>query len=303
MNNKYIIKKNTIYIFWHTFLYEGYEEKFEIIINRQLSILIESKIIFYAKDIYVTASMEGISLIKNLILRKDSERFLTKFKFFEIRKPYHEGYTLSKIKEISDKKISLNEKGLILYFHTKGSSPHPNFQLDPIESWTRCMEFFNISRWENCINILQKYYTCGCEMWSLGYSSDMSQSDIFFSQIQREYWHYSGNFWWARMDYVSKFLHHPDSFSKGNFYIDRKMAEYWILSSIEASTSKLEHYPLHFTGKKYKRGIVNGYIDLYPFKYYASGSQQPSPTLKKINFNGELGQPYVFRYLKTIYIS
>ena len=81
MKNKYLIKqkKEPIYIFWHTFLCEGYEEKFEQIINRQLSLLIDSKIINYAKDIYVTASSEGISLIKNSIIKKDAERFLEKF--------------------------------------------------------------------------------------------------------------------------------------------------------------------------------------------------------------------------------
>tara|TARA_B100000242_G_C42985314_1_gene457338 strand:- start:97 stop:1080 length:984 start_codon:yes stop_codon:yes gene_type:complete len=287
-------RKEPIYIFWHTFLIQGCEDKFIQIIKRQLFVLNSSTIINNVQEINITTSPLGLSFIKESIINLGLNHFLPKFKFFLIKDNYHEGVTLSKIKEISDQKISQNEKGLVLYFHTKGSSPHPYFQQDPIDSWTRMMEFFCISSWQKCIKILEKYFTCGCEMWSLGSNNDLNQINILSTKIKREFWHYSGNFWWARMDYIANYLNHPSFFFSENFQTDRKLSEYWILSSIGLKTTKLDHYPLHFTGQKYKRGIVHHYFDLYPFRYYSSGGQKPTPKLKKILFSGEVGQPYIF---------
>ena len=97
--------KNPIYIFWHTYLADGYEEKFIQIISRQLSKLISSKILNYAKEINVIASPKGISLIKKSIYLKEANHFLPKFKFSEIKVPYHEGVTLCKIKEGKHKRL------------------------------------------------------------------------------------------------------------------------------------------------------------------------------------------------------
>jgi len=291
-----IIKKNNknpIYIFWHTYLADGYEERFVQIISRQLSKLISSEILNYAKEINVIASPKGISLIKKSILMKEANHFLPKFKFSEFKVPYHEGVTLSKIKEISDQEISKNIEGTVLYFHTKGSSYHPYYQLDPIDSWTKMMEYFNIILWKKCIKVLEKYYTCGCEIWSLADDVKKKEIETLSEKFKREYWHYSGNFWWARMDYIARLLQPPVFFFKNNFNQDRRLSEFWILSSIGLKTSPLNHYPLHFTGQKYKRGVVHHYLDCYPFKYYSSGGQKPCPKLKKIFFSGEVGFPYV----------
>lgn len=233
-------------------------------------------------------------MIKELIFILGLNNFLPKIKFSLIKIPYHEGVTLKKIKEISDKKFAQNQIGLVLYFHTKGSSQHSHYQYEPIDSWTKMMEFFNLSSWKNCTKILEKYFTCGCEIWPLDSNNDFNKKNILSSKIKMEFWHYSGNFWWARMDYIANYLNSPSSFFINNFQIDRKLSEYWILSSIGIKTAPLEHYPLHFTGQKYKRGIVHHYLDLYPFKYYSHGGQEPSPKLKKLFFSGELGQPYFF---------
>ena len=296
MTYKFIKKqrKDPIYIFWHTFLHQNCEGKFEEIIKRQLSTLKSSGIINNAKEIYVTTSSRGELFINHHICDLGLNDFLLKFKFTLIKGSYHEGVTLNKIKEISDQKISQNKKGLILYFHSKGSSPHHEYQKGPIDSWTIMMEFFNISCWQNCVSILDKYFTCGCEMWSLDSNNKQNQKDILSSKVKREFWHYSGNFWWARMEYIAKLLNSPSFFFQNNFDIDRKLSEYWILSAIGLETSPWEHYPLHFTGEKYKRGIVHHYLDYYPYKYYCSGGQKPVPKLKKLFFSGEVGQPYIF---------
>lgn len=287
-------RKEQIYIFWHTFLTQDCEEKFLQIIKRQLSTLHESKIINNTKAINVTATNEGAKIIKDSITSLRLNHFLKKFKFFLVKEPYHERFTLSKIKEISDHIISKKQKGFVLYFHTKGSSLHPYYQEDPIDSWTKMMEFFNLSAWQNCIKILDKYFTCGCEMWALGRKNDINQKNIISSEIEGEFWHYSGNFWWARMDYIANLLNSPSLFFTDNFQLDRKLSEYWILSSIGIKSTPLQHYPLHFTGQKYKRGVVHHYLDLYPLRYYSNGGQTPIPKLKKIFFSGEVGQPYIF---------
>jgi len=287
------LSKKLIYIFWHTYLEKGYEKKFDQIIRRQLSELISSKIINHAIEINVTVSPKGMSFIKNSILRAEASHLLPKFKFHEITIPYHEGVTLCKIKKISDNIVLKEKKGFVLYFHTKGSSYHPYYQLAPIDSWTKMMEYFNIRLWQNCLKILDKYHTCGCEIWSLG-NNTKTEDEFFSSRFKREYWHYSGNFWWARMDYIANLLNPPEFFLKDDFNLDRKLSEFWILSSIGFKSSPLEHYPLHYTGQKYKRGIVHHYLDCYPFKYYSSGKQQPYPKLRKLFFSGEVGFPYNF---------
>lgn len=79
-----------------------------------------------------------------------------------------------------------NPDAKVLYFHTKGVTHPTKEQRD----WRRMMEYWCIERWKLCVEQLEMYDTVGCnfsyETWSGPYP------------------HYSGNFWWANADYVSK---------------------------------------------------------------------------------------------------
>lgn len=75
----------------------------------------------------------------------------------------------------------------ILYLHTKGASKidRPNYNI--LEGWRRYMNYFNIEKVSNVFKIFEQtdYNTYGCN---------------FVSDAHRP--HYSGNFWWAKSDYI-----------------------------------------------------------------------------------------------------
>ncbi|MBE3138202.1 MAG: hypothetical protein IMZ63_00120 [Actinobacteria bacterium] len=70
----------------------------------------------------------------------------------------------------------------ILYVHTKGVSKPGNERMD---SWRRDMIYNNIENWAKNIENLNNYDTIG-----IRYRNKPSP-------------HWSGNFWWARSDYVA----------------------------------------------------------------------------------------------------
>lgn len=74
---------------------------------------------------------------------------------------------------------------LCYYFHTKGASLVESPSRDAVNAWREYMEYFIVERWEDCVIVLEEHETCGVEL-----QSDQS--------------HYSGNFWWARSDYIKK---------------------------------------------------------------------------------------------------
>lgn len=80
---------------------------------------------------------------------------------------------------------SQEELFLCYYFHTKGASLAATPLQAAADAWRKYMEYFNVEKWRDCADILNEYETCGVEL----------QSDDS---------HYSGNFWWARSDYLAK---------------------------------------------------------------------------------------------------
>ena len=71
----------------------------------------------------------------------------------------------------------------ILYLHSKGV--RTNGENPRIEDWTRYMTYFTVECWRECQIELDLYDTTGVNL---------------SSQVT---WHYSGNFWWARANYIS----------------------------------------------------------------------------------------------------
>ena len=93
--------------------------------------------------------------------------------------------------------------------------------------------------------------------------------------------HFSGNFWWSRCSYI-KLLQYP------NFANRYTESEDWILQLADHSISKENFGILHRTSKnRYERGMVNGYIDRYPFIYYKSGNETSDIEMDKNLFHGE----------------
>jgi hypothetical protein len=117
---------------------------------------------------------------------------------------------------------------MVLYLHTKGSTKKSWHSRD--YDWRQLMSHFVIRRYSSCLANLQcGYSTCGSALQKAAY-------------VSSPWMHYSGNFWWARCDYLSA-LPSPrpalleltrsggDELASGNPPRGRYLAEWWVLGS------------------------------------------------------------------------
>ena len=105
-----------------------------------------------------------------------------------------------------------NKDYYILYLHTKGVGKELN---QCIEDQIEYMLYFNICKWKDCIKKMES----GC----LTVGVDLLESPML---------HYSGNFWWAKSDYISS-LPSPNDYSNLYVYPNplnswRHNQEFWI---------------------------------------------------------------------------
>jgi hypothetical protein len=83
----------------------------------------------------------------------------------------------------------------VFYLHSKGVSPKfdqgHRGNRECIADWVDFMLYFNVMRWNECVDLLDKYDTCGVELQTDGRSYTKGL-------------HYSGNFWWANSTHIKK---------------------------------------------------------------------------------------------------
>jgi hypothetical protein len=120
-----------------------------------------------------------------------------------------------------------NDNCEILYLHTKGIS----YNNKNVSDWKNMMLYFLIDKCVDCFKKLEEYDTVGC------------------NYQESPHKHYSGNFWWAKSDYIKRLNKIPDN-SK------RHSAEWWILSD-----KSVKYYELHNSG-------IDHYITCYPVEKY-----------------------------------
>lgn len=81
----------------------------------------------------------------------------------------------------------------ILYLHTKGVSHdkvHPFYR--NVRDWVDYMTFCLVERYDKCLKLLDYVDVIGCNYRDVKYDRSNNPS------------HFSGNFWWARSDYISR---------------------------------------------------------------------------------------------------
>ena len=148
----------------------------------------------------------------------------------------------------------------VLYLHTKGAFNN----IKNIQSWTEYLTYFNIERWRYIIEYLKKYDAVGVNLQK---NSDIMNEQLLKVGIPSKelgLCHFSGNFWWAKSDYIKK-LPKPDSLFNRDYNNIRKMiqvyrymAETWIgVGKIEENlksvfNSLCNHYLEHFPRSKYE---------------------------------------------------
>lgn len=125
-----------------------------------------------------------------------------------------------------------NPKSKILYLHTKGIL-HKNPKC--INDWIDMMVYFLVDKASECLKLLDKYDTVGCN----------------YTKLETVPAHYSGNFWWANSNYIKLLEKIPD----GSF---RHAAEWWLLST---NNTVNNYYTIHNSG-------IDHYKEDYPIYRY-----------------------------------
>jgi hypothetical protein len=136
----------------------------------------------------------------------------------------YEGFTLKHLYQhasdgLYDKLGYIHTKGLSFLSGERDHDPHrPGIRdhtqdktLIAINSWRHFLEWGSIDMWKKNIDILDTYQTSGVNYMASPWP------------------HYSGNFWWARSDYV-KTLEHPITvMKKRNGWADQRLSfESWV---------------------------------------------------------------------------
>jgi len=118
----------------------------------------------------------------------------------------------------------------VLYLHSKGASRRGNIN---VEAWKNLMEYFNIEKWKDCIDKLrdEDYVTCGVNL------------------TPQPRLHYSGNFWWAKAEYINSRIDIP--------YFNRFYTEMWLLDTSNPKcysfhNSGFDHYGICYSESEYK---------------------------------------------------
>ena len=98
-----------------------------------------------------------------------------------------------------------NNDVYVYYFHTKGCTRYKTPVEENCRRWRHYMEYYNFKCYQEAIDALETHDTCG----------------TLYSWWKAK--HYSGNFWWAKGDYIKKLK--PLKIGE-----DRFDTEKWIMS-------------------------------------------------------------------------
>lgn len=165
---------------------------------------------------------------RNVIIVEHSQSSLDK----------EERATLLLMKEWTD---SQSGETPILYFHTKGAT-RPDYT---VHLWSKFMEYYNIDKWRTALSILESGKV------TYGVNLKMTTADLF----EKDYPHYSGNFWWARSSYIKTL--DKDLLEDSN----RWKGEFWIGSGGQLEKmhnefeSGVDHYVQEFSPNNYIKPI------------------------------------------------
>jgi len=239
-NTKKILDNNVIFI--HSCFIDNLD-----ILNYLLKYI--TKYIQYFDKIFIINI--GKILTSNLL----NDNFINKINDKLIIFNYSNDISLFEIPTINILSIysKFNPDANILYLHTKGISYNiNNNNFNYILDWIHLMLYFLVDNIQDCIKILNDntFKTIGCNF------------------NLNPHPHYSGNFWWAKANYIKHLNHFK--------LIHKHDAEWWLLND---NSFKIDNHFICFNSN------INHYQNLYPKNLYLN---------LLFNFNS-------YRELKLIY--
>jgi hypothetical protein len=204
---------NNVAIFYHIYQINNWEE----IYQEQMSLIVGSKL-------YDVADFISIGINGNKILKYEDTKIKCNINY-NLEK--EESDTLKRLKNFAES----NDNYKILYIHTKGVT----IDSDPVNDWRKYMNYCNIEKWRETLTLLDSYDAVGCNY--------MERSSY------GPYPHFSGNFWWAKSEYIKTLDH---SFLESDFRFDR---EFWIGTGkgkmFEVANSGINHYTERYERHRY----------------------------------------------------
>ena len=168
-----------IYAFSHNYLINNWEEILveQLISLRNSGLYDELTTLF----MYVYGDDDSVNRFYDMINSYDE---LFRITVVRIENNFFEYPTLQALQEFA--KI---ENAHILYFHLKGIwSVNNGGNPDAIRSWRKCLEYFNIEKWRNCVSKLNEGYEVVGALYNYNPVEPL----------------FSGNFWWTTTDYLRK---------------------------------------------------------------------------------------------------
>lgn len=198
-----------------------------------------------------------------------------------------EGQTISQLYQ-----YCLNNDGYVFYFHNKGMSSYSTHIPTGLKDWRHYMQYFNIERWNDCVEKLDEGYDCCGVSW-------IKREDLAgnIPTEGKRYIgnHFSGNFWWARCDYirtlpdplkVEEYVHIPSLMDSFKTY--RYAFEVWI------GDERTKYYSFH-------QANVHHYYENYPRERYVNGNQITiSENRNTQNLMQEVGSKNTFNWREHI---
>ena len=177
-NESFTQDKNRLCIFYHIYCNENTME----VLKDQINKIIWSGLYKNVDHVYcfVCGKEKYVKQCSNYI-EKCGKKFT--IEAVGIDDMSYERFTLLKIKNL----LHTNDK--FLYIHTKGITKKNTHMAENIEDWRYTMEYFLISNWKECTDLLNEYDTVGID--------HLSENNEFKG-------HYSGNFWWSTAEYFNK---------------------------------------------------------------------------------------------------
>lgn len=122
----------------------------------------------------------------------------------------------------------------VLITHCKGTTDGPKHNHETQDDWRKLMCYFTITKYLECIKILETHETCGV------------------NYCEQPWKHYSGGFFWANAEYV-KSLPSPLEYTSSG---DRFRTESWVGENIKSPycmhKSKVNHYGQRYPKELYE---------------------------------------------------
>lgn len=183
---------------------------------------------------------------KNLILDSKLKEYdpENKFLIFKSKKNLKEKFA------INDFRNHIEDENYMFYFHSKGVSYKPDTKrpkrFSNMQNWRKILNLYTISKWRMNLKLLKKYDAVGC----------------FLTRWPAH--HFSGNFWWATIDYISDLPACEDHYLSPEMWLAPNFNNDFI--SLASYNKFNENFHLQRTDKDILKNISPSIINNEEFK-------------------------------------